>query len=87
MNINEIKKILSNSGKFEVRDVEYNTIELSQKYGLSFEAKAEHVCIVKINNVECACIRCIEEFGKLLCIWNGTQIRVELNDIISLEVL
>lgn len=87
MNIDEIKKILSDSGKFKVRDVEYNTIELREKYGLSFEAKAEEVYIVKINNLECLCIRCIEEFGKLLCIWNGTQVSIKLEDIISLEVL
>lgn len=86
MNINEIKKILRD-GKFKVRDVEYNTIELSQKYGLSFEATVEEVCVVKINNVECRCIRCIEEFGKLLCIWNGTQVSIKLEDIISLEVI
>ena len=60
---------------------------MEEKYGLSFEAKADKVYIVKINGVKCNCIRCIEEFGELLCIWNGTQVSIKLTDINSLEVL
>lgn len=87
MLINEITLTLRESNRFTVRRVLYKSKEDREKYGKSFEAICHNdFCYVKMNNALFKVKRIIEEYGQILFIYDGNQIEIYPEDIISLEI-
>ena len=87
MLVKEIMDKIKEDGLFDVYSIEYKRQEDKDKYGNSFDTylNDKNYAYVKVNGGTFKCKRIVEEFGRILFIYNGEQISYNPQDIHELE--
>ena len=83
MLITEIKSKINEETSFDVYDIEYKKEKDKEKYGTSFDTylnDKEYVYIT-VNGGTFKVKRIVEEYGRILFIYNGEQISYKPEDI------
>lgn len=87
MKIENITENIREEGSFEIHAIEYKSEHDKEKYGTSFDTYTDKDYIwVKVNGGLFKCKRIVEEFGRILFIYNGEQISWKPEDIQTLEI-
>ena len=88
MDNQEIIDTIRGYGFFEVYEIPYKKESDNRKYGKSFDTylNDKEYVYVRVNGGHFKCKRIVEEFGRILFIYNGEQISWKPEDIQSIEI-
>ena len=83
MMIKDIKDKISEEPSFDVYDIEYKSDKDKEKYGKSFDTylNDKEYVYIKVNGGTFKVKRILEEYGRILFIYNGEQISYKPEDI------
>lgn len=87
MLISEIKDKIREEPSFDVYDIEYKSQEDKDKYGTSFDTylNDKEYVYVCVNGGTFKVKRIVEEYGRILFIYNGEQISWKPEDITNIQ--
>lgn len=87
MEIDEIKTKIRECDHFDVYDIEYKSDEDKEKYGKSFDTylNDKDYVFITVNGGTFKVKRIVEEYGRILFIYNGEEIKFYPEGIMSID--